>query len=158
MNRFLQPQDGPAAIAHLSGGAEAPQISGTVSFFNVRGSALVVADVFGLPHQSREEAPCGSRIFGLHIHEGSDCSGPGFEATGGHFSPEDCPHPHHAGDLPPLFGTTTGQAYWAVLTDRFSIPDIIGRTVVVHSDPDDFMTQPSGHSGAKLACGVIRAL
>ena len=49
----------------------------------------------------------------------------------------------------------TGFAWMAVLTDRFRVPDILGRTVIVHSQPDDFTTQPSGNAGAKIACGVI---
>lgn len=43
-----------------------------------------------------------------------------------------------------------------VLTDRFRVRDIIGRTVVIHSGPDDFHTQPAGNAGEKIACGVIR--
>lgn len=155
MNRLLQAQDCPAAIAHVAGGKEVPQISGTVSFFTHPEGTLVVADIYGLPIP---EGPCISPVFGFHIHDGTACTGPDFEDTGGHFNPEDCPHPHHAGDLPPLFGNKNGHAYLAVLTDRFSIPDIIGRTTVIHQDPDDFMTQPSGHSGMKMACGVIRAI
>ena len=69
--------------------------------------------------------------------------------------PEGCEHPHHAGDLPPLFGCG-GDAYLSVLTDRFAVPDILGRTVVIHQDPDDFATHPSGHAGARIGCGVIR--
>ena len=44
----------------------------------------------------------------------------------------------------------------AVLTDRFRIPEIIGRTVVIHSGRDDFTSQPAGDSGTRIACGVIR--
>ena len=50
-----------------------------------------------------------------------------------------------------------GDAYLSVLTDRFTVPEVIGRTVVIHSDPDDFSSQPSGHAGARIGCGVIRA-
>lgn len=157
MNRIFQPTDGPAAIAHIAGGAGSPQITGTVSFFAHPQGTLVAADIRGLPGVQGED-PCSSPVFGFHIHEGESCTGPGFEDTGGHFNPEDCPHPHHAGDLPPLFANRNGHAWLAVLTDRFTVPQIIGRTVIIHSDPDDFTTQPSGHSGTKMACGVIRAL
>ena len=61
----------------------------------------------------------------------------------------------HAGDLPPLM-MQQGRAHMTVRTDRFRVQDILGRTVVIHSDPDDFRTQPSGMSGTKIACGVIR--
>lgn len=73
-----------------------------------------------------------------------------------HYDPEGCPHPYHAGDMPPLFGNN-GFAFSAFITDRFSIREIIDKTVIIHSAPDDFMTQPSGNSGAKIACGVIKA-
>lgn len=64
-------------------------------------------------------------------------------------------HPDHAGDLPPLM-RSNGNAFSAVVTDRFTPSDIVGRTVVIHSNPDDFSTQPSGNAGKKIACGVIR--
>ena len=143
----------PTAIAHLSGGPGST-VSGIVAFFPQESGTLVTAQVQGLPY---DEAPCASRVFGFHIHDGASCTPPDFEDSGGHFDPEDCPHPHHAGDLPPLFGYR-GTAYLSVLTDRFSIPDVVGRTVVIHSEPDDFTTQPSGHAGGRIACGVIRAL
>lgn len=48
------------------------------------------------------------------------------------------------------------SAYMSVKTDRFSADDRIGRTVVIHSGPDDFHSQPAGNAGKKIACGVIR--
>ena len=143
----------PAAIAHISGGPDSA-VSGIVAFFPQEAGTLVTAQIQGLPY---DDAPCASRVFGFHIHDGASCTPPDFEDAGGHFNPEDCPHPHHAGDLPPLFGCR-GTAYLSVLTDRFSVPDVVGPPVVIHSDPDDFATQPSGHAGSRIACGVIRAL
>lgn len=49
-----------------------------------------------------------------------------------------------------------GGAYLVVRMDRFSVRDILGWTVVIHSGPDGFNSQPSGHSGTKIACGIIR--
>ena len=72
-----------------------------------------------------------------------------------HYNPHGCDHPYHAGDLPPLF-ETSGLALSAFLTDRFTVDEVIGRTVIIHDQPDDFTTQPSGNSGTKIACGVIR--
>lgn len=66
-----------------------------------------------------------------------------------------CPHPLHVGDLPPLL-ENNGYAYMSVLTNKFKISDIIGKTVIIHDMPDDSTTQPSGNSGKKIACGVIR--
>ena len=140
-----------AAAAHISGGDEAPKLSGTVKFYLVDGGVLVVADISGLPQGG------GSGFFALHIHEGADCSAPGFADTGSHFNPTGQPHPNHAGDLPPLL-SFRGRAFLAVLTGRFRVSDVIGRTVVIHSGPDDFKTQPSGNSGDKIVCGVIWAV
>lgn len=144
----------PAAVAKVTGGSETPQIKGTVSFFSTGTNVMVVADIHGLPHN---EDPCRSGIFAFHIHEGGSCTGPGLSDTLSHYNPKDCLHPHHAGDLPPLF-ECGGHAFLAVMTDRFRIPDIIGRTVVIHSGPDDFTTQPAGNAGSKMACGVIRPI
>ena len=118
---------------------------------------LVTADIYGLP---TGETGCDSGVFGFHIHEGEDCGSNGqepFSNTKGHYNPRDCPHPYHAGDLPPLF-ENDGYAYMSFLTNRFTATEIIGRTVVIHLKPDDFHSQPSGNSGEKIACGVIKAL
>ena len=71
-----------------------------------------------------------------------------------HDNPYHCPHPYHAGDMPPLFGAN-GYAFSAFLSDRFTVEEVIGKTVIFHEAPDDFVTQPSGNAGAKMACGVI---
>lgn len=144
----------PAAAARMQGGPSASELTGVVWFYPDPLGVVVVAQIRGLPHR---DAPCAAGIFALHIHEGSACAGQDFSETGGHYNPQDCPHPAHAGDLPPLFACG-GRAFLAVLTDRFRVPDVIGRTVVIHSEPDDFRTQPAGNSGQKIACGVIRAL
>ena len=139
----------PDAAAYLVGGKDAPDLTGTVRFYQEAGRVLVAADVEGLPQNSE------SGFFAFHIHEGSSCLGTEFPETGGHYNPEKEDHPHHAGDLPPLLAYR-GRAFLAVRTDRFRVRDIIGRTVVIHSDADDFHTQPSGNAGMKIACGVIR--
>ena len=138
----------PDAEAYIQGGAEAPCLSGKVAFYQKNGSVLVVADIFGLPKDN------SSGFFALHIHEGGSCAGENFSETGGHYDPAGTPHPNHAGDLPPLL-LCNGGAYLAVQTDRFCVRDVIGRTVVIHSGPDDFHSQPAGNTGTKIACGVI---
>ena len=70
-------------------------------------------------------------------------------------NPNNCAHPFHAGDLPPVF-ESGGQSFMAVWTGRFNVNDVIGRTVILHSHMDDFSTQPAGNSGEKIACGEIR--
>ncbi len=141
----------PVAAAILQGGSEYPDLSGTVEFYPRRGGTLVVASVQGLPDTNH------SGFFAFHIHEGGSCTGEDFAESGVHFNPAGTPHPEHAGDLPPLL-SAHGEALLAVLTDRFTVQDVLGRTVVIHSDPDDFRSQPAGNPGKKLACGVIRPL
>jgi Cu-Zn family superoxide dismutase len=104
-----------------------------------------------------KEGACGGGIYGMHIHEGSLCSvneKDPFADAGSHYNPKKCPHPYHAGDLPPLFADN-GYAWFSFLTQRFDVNEVIEKTVIIHSQPDDFTTQPSGNSGAKIACGVI---
>ena len=137
------------AAAQIRGGMEAPQLSGCVQFYQENGCVLIVAKISSLPKESE------TGFFGFHIHQGDNCSGTDFSGTGSHYNPSDQAHPKHAGDLPPLL-TCQGNAYLSVRTDRFSVSDIIGRTVVIHSDPDDFHSQPAGNAGKKIACGVIR--
>lgn len=99
------------------------------------------------------------RIYAYHIHSGAKCTGNAedpFKDTLQHFNPQNNGHPYHAGDLPPLFGNY-GFAWNAVFTARFKISEVIGKTIVIHANPDDFITQPSGNSGTKIACGVIEA-
>lgn len=138
----------PKAIARIRGGREYPQLSGMVRFFQRNDGVIVEAEIFGLP---KTEAG----FFGFHIHEGGRCSGEAFSDTGGHFNPGRTMHPNHAGDLPPLLGNH-GKAYMKVFSDRFCMEEIFGKTIIIHSDPDDFHTQPSGNAGTKIACGVIR--
>ena len=138
----------PDAVAQIRGGMEAPQLSGCVQFYQENGCVLIAARIIGLPGESE------TGFFGFHIHQGENCFGSGFPGTGSHYHPVDQVHPKHAGDLPPLMWCR-GNAYLAFRTDRFSVHDIIGKTVVIHSDPDDFHTQPAGNAGKKIACGVI---
>ena len=145
----------PQAWAALRGSNAYPQIHGTVRFYQTAYGVLTVAQVSGLPNPG---GMCDSPIFGFHIHEGASCTGNGedpFLNTGSHYNPRRCPHPYHAGDLPPLFGVA-GNAFSAFLSDRFTVEEIVGKTVLIHSHPDDFTTQPAGNSGIKIACGEIR--
>ncbi|MFR5863801.1 MAG: superoxide dismutase family protein [Acutalibacteraceae bacterium] len=108
----------------------------------------------GLPSA---QGACSGRFFAFHIHEGSACRGSAtdpFSAAGSHFNPAGCPHPFHAGDLPPLLGCD-GDALSVFLTNRFRVDEVVGRTVIIHDQPDDFTTQPAGNAGSRIACGVI---
>lgn len=147
----------PSAEAYIYGSGAYPSVRGMIRFYKSRRGTLVAVQVRGLP---KGEEPCGEKIFGLHIHEGTVCGGNGqdpFAAAGGHYNPGSCPHPEHAGDMPPLFGDKEGYAMMIFYTDRFQPEEVIGRTVIIHHMPDDFRTQPSGDSGTKIACGEIFA-
>lgn len=126
-----------------------PRLTGEVRFYQRKNSVLVEARVWGLPRNG------ATGFFAFHIHTDGSCGGQDFGDTGGHYNPLDVLHPRHAGDLPPLM-LCNGGAYLAVCTDRFRVRDIIGRTMVIHRERDDFTTQPSGGAGEKIACGVIR--
>ncbi len=144
----------PNAVAIINGGVNYPEINGIVRFYKVNLGVVVRVEISGLP---RGDGECDSPIFGFHIHTVGDCrenvSEP-FPYTMGHYNPKNCPHPYHAGDLPPLF-SADGRAVSVFLTNRFTIDDILERSIIVHSSPDDFTTQPSGNAGTKIACGII---
>jgi len=149
-------KDRPMARARINGSILYPDIEGDAWFYQTEYGVLVVADIEGLPNPSGN---CASPIFAMHIHEGGSCSGNNmdrFANVGEHYNPYNCQHPYHAGDLPPLF-SVKGNAFLAVLTNRFRLDDVIGRTIIIHSSADDFKSQPSGNSGVKIACGEIKA-
>ena len=130
---------------------------GEATFEQVGGKVHVVIYVQGLKPGAEH---------GLHIHEAGDCSsGDGMSAKG-HFNPFGMPHAssasaqRHAGDLPSLKADKSGRAKVDAMLDGIAVGsgpgNVIGRGLIVHADPDDFKTQPTGNSGARIACGVIR--
>ena len=147
----------PDAVAQLAGSPQHQDIRGTARFYQTRSGVLVAVELWGLP---KPTDLCHNPIFALHIHDGTSCSGNDqdpFANAMTHFNPYNCLHPYHAGDLPPVFATD-GYAFQVFLTNRFRLREVLGRTVILHGDPDDFTTQPSGNSGPKIACGVIRSM
>jgi Cu-Zn family superoxide dismutase len=102
---------------------------------------------------------------GFHVHEAGDCSsGDGMSAKG-HFNPAGKPHgmpgpQSHAGDMPMLKAAKNGRAKLDFVLEGVTLApgpnSLVGRGLIIHADPDDFRTQPTGNSGARLACGVIR--
>lgn len=147
-------QQSPAAGAEISGSAEYPDINGRIDFYQTTSGVLVAAQVFGLPVS---ESSCDERIFAFHIHSGSSCTGNRSDAFADaltHYNPGGCSHPSHVGDLLPLWGNN-GYSFEVFLTNRFSVNEILGKTVIIHLNPDDFSTQPAGNAGQKIACGVI---
>ena len=150
------PSDAPRAAASLDP-TKGSTVSGTVDFVQVGDKVRVSANIRGLK-------PNGE--FGFHIHEVGDCSsGDGMSAKG-HFNPYGKPHAHagvaerHAGDLPSLKSDGAGNATLSTELDIITVAagpgSIIGRGLIVHVQPDDFKTQPTGNAGARSACAVIR--
>ena len=149
------PPSGLSAVADLAS-TKGNTAAGTVTFTQKEGKVLVHAMVSGL-------AP---GTHGFHIHEKGDCSSGDGVSAGGHFNPLGKPHSYptvedrHAGDMPMLAADAAGNAVLEgeldVITVGSGAADVIGKAVIVHKDPDDFKTQPTGNSGARVACGVIR--
>ncbi|HVR88667.1 MAG TPA: superoxide dismutase family protein [Candidatus Limnocylindria bacterium] len=107
---------------------------------------------------------------GVHIHEAGKCDGPDFMTAGGHFNPLAKVHGvlsekgPHAGDLPNIEigqdGHGTLTAFTSLLNlapgSVFSLLGTGGRAIVVHKDQDDEKTDPTGNSGGRVACGIIK--
>jgi Cu-Zn family superoxide dismutase len=151
------PEDGPRATAALQP-TKGNKAFGEATFEQVGDKVRVIVFAQNLPPD---------RELGFHIHEVGDCSsGDGMSAKG-HFNPYGKPHGHpqsaerHAGDLPALKAGKNGRAKLDVTVDGISIGqgagNIVGRGLIIHADPDDYKTQPTGNSGARIACGVIKA-
>ena len=151
------PQESPRATAQLQP-TKGNKTFGEADFEQVGDKVRVVVFVQGLkPGQEH----------GLHIHEVGDCSSGDGMSTKGHFNPFGKSHAHyggaerHAGDLPALKANKEGRANVKIDLDIITLTpgpaSIIGRGLIVHADPDDYKTQPTGNAGARIACGVIKA-
>jgi Cu-Zn family superoxide dismutase len=151
------PFDGARATASLEP-TKGNKTAGSVTFVERMGKVVVTADISGLaPNQEH----------GFHVHEKGDCSSGDGMSAGGHFNPDGQPHgpqsgPHHAGDMPNLRADANGNAKASFTLDGVSVgsgsKSVVGRGLIVHKDPDDYKTQPTGNAGARLACAVIRAV
>ncbi len=147
----------PYAFAKIKGNNDYTHINGFAFFYKLQTGILVSLQLNGLPTSNNI---CKKPIFAVHIHSGGNCTGNNadpFADAMTHYNPNSCTHPYHAGDLPPIFGVN-GLGFSAFLTNRFTTEEIIGKTIIIHSAPDDFTTQPSGNSGIKIACGVITSV
>ena len=150
------PADAPKASASLQP-TKGSNVRGSANFVQIGDKVRVTANVSGLK-------PNGE--FGFHIHEAGDCSsGDGMSAKG-HFNPHGKPHAHagaserHAGDLPSLKSDAGGSANLTADLDVITVSpgpaSVVGRGLIVHAQPDDFRTQPTGNAGARSACAVIQ--
>ncbi|MEI8365492.1 MAG: superoxide dismutase family protein [Parachlamydiaceae bacterium] len=142
------------AVLHAT---EGNKVSGTVTFTTVPGGTRIVADVYHLNPGKH----------GFHVHEHGDCSAHDGSTAGGHFNPTGKNHggpdseDRHVGDMGNLFADFQGYAHYDRVDDLLQLTGsdtIIGRSIVIHANEDDFTTQPTGNSGARIACGVINSV
>lgn len=148
---------GPSATAKLEP-TRGNTAAGTVTFVQWGEVVKVSGSISGLKPGAEH---------GFHVHEKGDCSSGDGLSAGGHFNPGGKPHghhgmgEHHTGDLPSVKADASGVAaiHFESRTIRVgsSANDIVGKGLIVHRDPDDFKTQPTGNAGPRLACAVITA-
>ena len=147
---------GPTATAKLAP-TKGNSVQGTVTFTQDGSVVHVKAEVTGLAPNTEH---------GFHIHDKGDCSSGDGMSAGGHFNPTGQPHGahtaahHHAGDLPSIHADAAGNATIKFDSKAISVgsgaTDVVGKGLIVHRDPDDFTTQPTGNSGPRIACAVIQ--
>jgi len=136
---------------------------GTVAFSETYAGLLVRGSVNDL----------GLGPHGIHLHSVGKCEGPRtpgeapFTSAGGHFNPEqrahgfNNQHGHHLGDMPNIVTPPAGKLEFefivpgVALRGAFGLLDADGASIVVHATADDYLTDPAGNSGARIACGVI---
>lgn len=142
-----QASDYKGVYANILGNNIAPDLKGVMFLFPYNNGTIVEIEVINMPKDE-------SHPYALHIHEGSSCDNGNFDSAKGHYNPTNELHPMHSGDLPPLF-SNDGYSYMRLFTNKFTPEEVVGKTVIIHNGSDDFKTQPSGDSGAKMACGLI---
>ena len=137
----------------------------------VIGSADFTEDATGVVHVNVHVDGLASGLHGIHVHTIGVCNGatvPAFSSAGGHFNPAgaqhglDNPAGPHAGDLSNLTVNPAGVGHLNATTDRLtlsagalSVFDLDGSALVIHANVDDQVTDPTGNSGGRIACGVI---
>lgn len=147
-------RSGPMAMATLrpTSGSTA---QGTVHFQELAdGSVDVQIDLTGVP----------AGVHGFHVHDKGDCGDNG-NAAGGHFNPTGQPHAapaaaaHHAGDFGNVTAGANGEVHTRFNTRSITVSEgatsAVGHAVILHANPDDLTTQPTGNAGGRIACGVV---
>jgi len=144
------------ATASLQPKSDNKTLAGTARFEGAPGNIKLTLDVSG--------APAGEH--GVHIHEKGDCSSADAMSAGGHWNPNMSDHAApgpsaHLGDLGNMTVGADGKgslsasnAQWEIGTG--SPKDLIGKALIVHTMPDDLMTQPTGNAGGRIGCGEIK--
>ncbi len=140
-----------ATLAPISGSTA----SGTVTFTERSGGAVEVAvRLTGVP----------PGIHGFHVHDKGDCGDNG-NAAGGHFNPTGAPHgapssaSRHAGDFGNVEADASGNVNESRMLQGITVSpgttSVVGHAVILHANPDDLTTQPTGNAGGRIACGVV---
>jgi len=146
---------GPMAMATLAP-TTGQTAKGTVHFTDLKdGGTEVVVDLTNVP----------PGVHGFHIHDKGDCGDNG-NAAGGHFNPSAMPHgapdaaSHHAGDFGNITADDKGEVHMHMSSHMITVSagpnSVVGHAVIVHANPDDLTTQPSGNAGPRIACGVVQ--
>jgi Cu-Zn family superoxide dismutase len=146
---------GPSATATLSP-TSGSTASGTVTFTQMRdGSVQAKVSLTGVP----------PGVHGFHVHDKGDCGDNG-NAAGGHFNPTAAPHAapdavsHHAGDFGNVEADASGNVNVTKTLHGITVApgttSVVGHAVILHANPDDLTTQPSGNAGPRIACGVVQ--
>ena len=139
------------AMMPISGSAA----QGTVHFQELRDGAVEVrVDLTGVP----------PGVHGFHVHEVGNCGDNG-NAAGGHFNPTSMPHAspdaasHHAGDFGNVTAGANGEVHHRFTTRSITVAEgarsVVGKAVILHANPDDLTTQPTGNAGGRISCGVV---
>ncbi len=133
------------------------KVSGTASFIEKDGKVTFVANISGLD----------PGVHAIHIHEKSDCSAADGSSAGGHWNPTFKKHgkwgvgEYHKGDIGNFTADAKGNGIITLTTDEWCIgcgddtKDILGKGLIVHQGADDFVSQPAGNAGARVACSAI---
>jgi superoxide dismutase, Cu-Zn family len=134
------------------------QTVGQVTLRETPAGVLIRAELTGIP----------AGTHGFHFHETGTCDAPSFESAGGHFNPDGKTHGFlaeggpHAGDMPNVHVPEQGRLSLEILNSRMTLApgstSLLGgdgTAVVIHSDADDYQTDPAGEAGDRIACGVI---
>jgi Cu-Zn family superoxide dismutase len=130
------------------------KVEGTLTFAKAAAGLKVTGRITGLPPGTH----------GFHIHEFGDCTAADFSSAGGHYNPTGHQHAgptearRHMGDMGNIEAGADGTANVDYTDARLRLEGahgILGRGVIVHANPDDLKTQPTGNAGGRVACGVI---
>jgi len=146
---------GPSATAMLSP-TSGSTATGSVKLTQLGdGSVRVAVDLTGVP----------AGVHGFHIHEKGDCGDNG-NAAGGHYNPSGTAHgaptadPHHAGDFGNVTADADGRVKTSFTTRSVTVEagsmTAVGHAIILHANPDDLVTQPTGNAGGRIACGVVQ--